>query len=151
MYDNRQEDDEESDKTIRETDEKEAGLRRILNFGHTVGHGIEKALGYKNITHGQAVVLGMKIMFNYSEGVQMIDPIYKVNAFNLMDKLISLRSLPKINVSEIKKAMNYDKKNEDGKINYVIPVSRRTVEIINEIDEKALDNEIVKFFTNVKN
>lgn len=42
-----------------ETDEKEAGLRRILNFGHTLGHAIETKLGYGKIRHGEAVILGM--------------------------------------------------------------------------------------------
>ena len=41
-------------------DENEADLRRILNFGHTIGHALESHLGYKVIKHGEAVSLGMK-------------------------------------------------------------------------------------------
>jgi len=40
-------------------DEKEADLRRLLNYGHTIGHGIEAALGYRDLTHGEAVAWGM--------------------------------------------------------------------------------------------
>jgi 3-dehydroquinate synthase len=40
-------------------DEKEADLRRLLNYGHTIGHGIEAALGYRHLTHGEAVAWGM--------------------------------------------------------------------------------------------
>ena len=129
-------------------DEKEKGKRRILNFGHTIGHGIEKALDFKTITHGQAVVIGMKIMFNYAVEAQLIDVMYMVNAFKLMDNLSPINNVPKINYKKIKEAMLHDKKNESGKIKYVIPVSRREVEVTDNINEKILDNEIVKFFTN---
>ena len=128
-------------------DEKESGLRRILNFGHTIGHGIEKAMNYKNITHGQAVLWGMKIMFNYAVSVQEIDKIYQVNAFNLMDKFSDTETIPKININTIKEAMTHDKKNENNKIKYIIPSSRREVKITDTINEKVLNDEIVKFFT----
>ena len=129
-------------------DEKEGNLRRILNFGHTIAHGIEKALDYRGITHGQAVVLGMKIIFNYAVSAQLIDKIYQVNAFNLMDKLSPVEKLPKINIKHIKEAITHDKKNDNGKIKYIIPCSRREVEITEDINEKLLDEEITKFFTN---
>ena len=129
-------------------DEKEGNLRRILNFGHTIGHGIEKALDYKNITHGEAVILGMKIMFNYAVTAQLIDKIYQVNAFNLMDKLAPDIKIPKPNIKKLKDAVSHDKKNVDGKIKYIIPVSRRTVEITDNVNQSILDDEIEKFFTN---
>lgn len=129
-------------------DEKEGGRRRILNFGHTIGHGIEKALDYKGITHGQAVVLGMKIMFNYALSAKLIDNIYQVNAFNLMDKLAPIINLPKIDISKVKEGMIYDKKSENGKIQFVIPSSRREVQITDNVDVNLLSDEIVKFFTN---
>ena len=129
-------------------DEKELGLRRILNFGHTIGHGVEKALGYKGLTHGQSVVLGMKIIFNYAVANQLIDKIYQVNAFKLMDKLAPVDNLPRINMASLKEGIAHDKKAQNGKIKYVIPKSRREVEITDNIDEKILEDEIVNFFTN---
>ena len=130
-------------------DEKESSKRRILNFGHTIGHGIEKALEYKYISHGQAVVLGMKIMFNYAVTRKLIDEIYRRNAFMLMDKLSPIENLPKVNTTAVKKAMTHDKKSENNRINFVIPISRREVEISDKIDINILNDEIVKFFTNV--
>ena len=129
-------------------DEKESGKRRILNFGHTVGHAIEKALDYRHITHGQAVVLGMKIIFNYAVTRNLIDDIYRKNAFILMDKLAPVEVPSRINTDTIIQAMRHDKKSENDKINFVIPVSRREVEISDKIDINILNNEIVKFFTN---
>ncbi len=129
-------------------DEKEGNLRRILNFGHTIGHGIEKALDYRELTHGQAVVLGMKIMFNYAVSAQIIDEIYRKNAFNLMDKLSPIENLPKISFSKVKDAISHDKKNVNNKVKYVIPISRREVKITDDINEHLLFEEIKKFFTN---
>ena len=134
--------------SVVKADEKEGNLRRIFNFGHTLGHGIEKALDYRGLTHGQAVVLGMKIMFNYAVSSQIIDKIYQVNAFNLMDKLSPVEKLPKINIKNIKEAILHDKKNVNGKIKYIIPSSRREVEITDNVNEELLDEEIKKFFTN---
>ncbi len=130
-------------------DEKEGGKRRILNFGHTIAHGIENSLGYRGLAHGQAVVLGMKIMFNYAVTSKIIDKIYQVNAFNLMDKLSVIEKIPKINLNSVIKSMVHDKKSEDGKIKFVIPVSRREVEITDKINLDILNDEIVKFFTNL--
>ena len=129
-------------------DEKESNLRRILNFGHTIGHGIEKALDYKNITHGEAVILGMKIMFNYAVEAQLIDKIYQVNAFNLIDKLAADVKNPKVSIDKIKEAIFHDKKTVNNKIKYVVPVSRREVEVTDGINQNILDEEITKFFTN---
>ena len=42
-----------------EEDEKEAGIRAFLNFGHTLGHAVEASMGYGNFTHGEAVLIGM--------------------------------------------------------------------------------------------
>lgn len=46
-------------KSVVEADEKEAGLRKVLNFGHTLGHGIESATGFSSLLHGECVALGM--------------------------------------------------------------------------------------------
>ena len=65
-----------------------------------------------------------------------------------MDKLAPVDNLPKVNASLVQKAMTHDKKSENNKINFVIPISRREVEITENIDINILNDEIVKFFTN---
>ena len=87
-------------------------------------------------------------MFNYAVTAQLIDKIYQVNAFNLMDKLAPDIKIPKPNIKKLKDAVSHDKKNVDGKIKYIIPVSRRTVEITDNVNQSILDDEIEKFFTN---
>ena len=54
-------------KKVVEKDEKEIGLRKILNFGHTFAHAYEASLGYdKKLNHGEAVILGIKTALNFS-------------------------------------------------------------------------------------
>ena len=60
-------------KSVVEKDEKESGLRRILNFGHTYGHAVEKITNYKKFTHGEAVVEGMRFAFELALKKNLID------------------------------------------------------------------------------
>lgn len=60
-------------KQVVEKDEKDTGLRMILNFGHTLGHAIEKLDGYKNISHGEAVSMGMLLITRLSEKLGITD------------------------------------------------------------------------------
>jgi 3-dehydroquinate synthase len=61
-------------KGIVERDERESGLRRILNFGHTIGHGIESASGFR-LNHGEAVAIGMAVEAKISSAIQMTNDI----------------------------------------------------------------------------
>jgi 3-dehydroquinate synthase len=61
-------------KDIVEADEKEAGERKLLNFGHTLGHAIESQGGYQAITHGEGVALGMQWITRCSEAAGLTDP-----------------------------------------------------------------------------
>ena len=67
-------------------DEKETGLRKILNFGHTYGHALEKITNYKTFTHGEAVAYGLHFIFNYAHKQKIIDANYKEMALILMHK-----------------------------------------------------------------
>ena len=67
-------------------DEKEAGLRAVLNFGHTFAHSIETITNYKKFTHGEAVAMGMKLAFELSYNLNFINKEYFDYAFNLIDK-----------------------------------------------------------------
>ena len=76
-------------KNVVEKDEKEGGLRKILNFGHTFAHAYEASLGYsKRLNHGEAVIVGLKTALNFSlkrnlikknEHSSIINHIYNCN------------------------------------------------------------------------
>ncbi len=86
-------------KNVVEQDEKEAGLRKILNFGHTVGHGIESA-NFQKLYHGECVALGMIPMCDPSIRQRVIDVLKKCNLYNLID----------FDWNRIKEAAFHDKK-----------------------------------------
>lgn len=125
-------------------DEKEQGLRAILNFGHTFAHAIEKVTEYTAYTHGEAVAIGMKMALNLSFKKQLIDKDY----YDLCLKLINLYEFElapnkKLTVETICDAMKLDKKVQSNKIRFVLPVGYKTVEIFNEIDENLI-KEVVQ-------
>lgn len=134
-------------------DEKEGNLRKILNFGHTFGHGVEKLC---KISHGEAVSIGMNMAFKLSLEKGYIDESYydkfikACDKFNLPLKFnisldeedeITEESKDKIN-KEILEIMKNDKKNSFGKINLILPIGFGKVKIIDEIDEDEILNII---------
>jgi len=109
-------------------DEKEAGLRAILNFGHTIGHGIEKCSNYHGINHGQAVAIGMRGIFEIALKTGLIEKEYYAKATSLLENYgLDYRIPSSIDKTDILSAMSLDKKVKDGKIRLVLPVSKSEV------------------------
>ena len=114
---------EESIKTkskIVTKDEKESGIRAILNFGHTFGHAIEAKNNYKNITHGAAITLGMIIASKISFFEGHISKYQLDNIINMISSLDLDTNHGKYKYSDLKKFMSTDKKVSDGKLNLIL-------------------------------
>ena len=77
-------------------DEREGGLRRVLNLGHTIGHALEAETGYKSLLHGEAVAWGMIAATNIALSVGRTD---SVTAGRIADAVLSLGRLPEVNVA----------------------------------------------------
>jgi 3-dehydroquinate synthase/shikimate kinase/3-dehydroquinate synthase len=112
-------------KKIVETDEKEIGVRKILNFGHTFAHAYEASLGYsRRLNHGEAVILGIQTATRFS----LINNILNIKEFNSIENHLDKLSLPKnINkffstkdLNKILSFMKKDKKNNTNKVNLVL-------------------------------
>lgn len=100
-------------------DEKEKGVRALLNFGHTVGHAIEKCSGYK-IPHGSAVAVGMVIISRAAYKCSFCDE----NCTDIIASLNKKYSLPvstDFSASELSSAAMADKKRAGDKIKLIIP------------------------------
>ena len=112
-------------KKVVEIDEKEVGIRKILNFGHTFAHAYEATLGYsKKLNHGEAVILGIKTAAKFSLSANILN----IKEFNLIENHLNNLSLPKdINkffstkdLNKILLFMKKDKKNNTHRINLVL-------------------------------
>lgn len=101
-------------------DEKEAGLRAILNFGHTFGHAIEAGLGYGEWLHGEAVGCGMVMASDLSHRLGLIDE----DTFQRIRALIERTGLPvkgpQLGADRYIELMQVDKKAEGGEIRFVV-------------------------------
>ena len=128
-------------------DEKEGGLRRILNFGHTMAHAIEEATGYSKYTHGEAVAIGMIGAAHISESLGRIDNATLERLQNLIDKLGMVSRAEDCDVDHMFKAIFRDKKTINGKINWVLMDSIGKVSIVSDVPDevvKSAFNYIVK-------
>lgn len=112
--------------SVVEKDEKENGLRRILNFGHTYGHAIEKITKYKKYTHGEAIVAGMKYAFNLAIKRNLIDKNYKFFAEDVIKKF-NFVEIPEFDREKMIELMQLDKKAVNEKIIFILPIDYSTV------------------------
>src|ERR1700737_1997320 len=101
-------------------DEREDGLRRVLNLGHTIGHALEAETGYQRLLHGEAVAWGMIAATNIALSVGRTD---SVTAGRIADAVLSLGRLPEVNVSsrKILARLRSDKKTQNGVVHFVLP------------------------------
>ena len=135
-------------KYVVEKDEKEKGLRKILNFGHTFAHAYEASTGYsKKLNHGEAVILGIQTALNFSLKKNLI----KKNEHNSIVQHISNCNLPSkisgfFKVKDSKKIVTFmlkDKKNKSSKINLILLKKIGSPLINREYNKKVL-NEFLK-------
>ena len=101
-------------------DEREGGLRAILNFGHTFGHAIEAGLGYGVWLHGEAVGCGMVMAAELSQRMGMIDADTVQRLRALVDAAGLPTRAPDLGVERWLELMEVDKKNEGGAIKFIL-------------------------------
>jgi 3-dehydroquinate synthase len=106
---------------IVKADEKEQGVRALLNFGHTFGHAIECASHYKLYLHGEAVAIGINCAFYTSLLLNLIDATLIDRLHELLRRLKLPFSLPEaLPAEELLYLMYGDKKTVDGKLNLIL-------------------------------
>ena len=106
--------------SIVEQDERESGIRAILNFGHTFGHAIESGVGYGNWLHGEAVSSGMVLASRLSQKLDLLKEDEVVRIKNLLDSMNLPTDSPKLDISTFVDLMKKDKKNKNNRINYIL-------------------------------
>ena len=119
------------------TDEREGDLRRILNFGHTIGHALEAETGYKHFLHGEAVAWGMVAASMIAAAMQRAD---SETARKIISAVLALAPLPKVETrgKKVARRLGADKKTLDGVVHFVLPVEIGRVEIANDVPQAAV-------------
>ena len=104
-----------------ERDEREQNLRRLLNFGHTVGHAVEKATGYSRFLHGEAVAMGMVVAAGLSAKLGLCGPDVGARLAALLSALGLSTAIPDdVDPTAVIDAVAYDKKASGGKVIFVL-------------------------------
>jgi 3-dehydroquinate synthase len=122
-------------------DERESGLRMILNFGHTVGHALEQATGYKTMLHGEAIGWGMVAALHLARKRGTIAG----NQFERLESLIHLYGpLPalKLRPGKVLAATGSDKKNVGGVRRFVLPVGIGDAGVVEDVTAAELESAI---------
>ena len=119
-------------------DEKENGIRAILNFGHTFGHAIEAHGEYKKILHGEAVAKGMKVASKISYLENLISEKEHKEVIALLQNFEFDLSLEQYKYRELKPYIFRDKKIKAGKLNLVLLNKLSNAVVTNSFDAKSL-------------
>jgi len=119
------------------SDERESGLRRVLNLGHTIGHALEAQSGYRRFLHGEAVACGMIAAARISAAVGKCDAN---TAERIVLAVLALGPLPKVRARgrEIFRLLQADKKARAGVVHFVLPREIGKVEIVSDVPEKTV-------------
>jgi len=106
--------------SVIERDEREAELRHVLNYGHTIGHALEASTGYARYTHGEAVALGIVAEARLAWRLGIADEETTTRQERMLDTLGLPVRAPSIDVEPVVTAMARDKKAKDGRIPFVL-------------------------------
>ena len=125
-------------KTIVEKDEKESGIRTLLNYGHTIGHGIETATDYTKYRHGEAVSIGMVFAGSIALNRGLLSEADFLRQKSILEAFGLPTKLENVDIERILFAITADKKNLYGKIRMVLPHSIGSAGIYDDIKMNEL-------------
>ncbi len=123
-------------------DERESGLRMILNYGHTAAHAVETYTSYERYTHGEAVSIGMVIAARlaHSMGMLRAEPVHRL--MRLLERFGLPTHLSKADPGVLMSLMDTDKKAVAGTVRFVLPTQMGRVEVTNSVPRDMLRRAI---------
>lgn len=125
-------------------DEREGGLRKILNFGHTVGHAIEAVTGYTKFLHGEAVALGMR---GATELARLRGELRADAAAEIIQVIASYGPLPStagIAAWDVYRRLRSDKKTMQGDVHFVLPLRIGATEVVSGLTETQMMSAVME-------
>ena len=126
-------------------DEKEAGLRAILNYGHTIGHAVESLTGYRLVNHGEAVAIGMVAAGHLA----FVQKLWDGASLQRQNALIEKAGLPTrlpagLRSEDILAALQLDKKVKAGKVRFVLPTQIGAAIVTDEVEPGQIQHVLEK-------
>lgn len=127
-------------------DERELGLRAVLNYGHTIGHALEAAGKYRALKHGEAVLLGMaaEAFIAQQMGLLSAEVLQRIEAFVSQVPLEFKKD--SLAPSKILSAIRHDKKSVEGKTRFVLPVRLGEVRILDDVEPALIRLSLKRAF-----
>jgi len=125
-------------------DEKESGLRRILNFGHTIGHALEAETSYARFLHGEAVALGMKAAVHLSHVTGYLSAEDSVDVLECIERYGPWPSAKDLSAQRVFSHLRKDKKTLQGTVHFVLASRIGETQVVNGIDDRLVLEAIGK-------
>ena len=119
-------------------DEREGGLRRVLNFGHTVGHALEAATKYRRYRHGEAIALGMLAAADLSVARGALAERERQALAQLIAQLGPLPTVSDLRIGEVLEAIRRDKKVVHGRLHFVLAIEIGATMTVDDVTEEEL-------------
>jgi len=123
-------------------DEKEGDLRRILNFGHTVGHALEAETHYERFLHGEAIAFGMRAATELAVRAVHLERTEAAAIHSVVQRYGPIPSLQGISPANLIARLRADKKTTHGNVHFVLPVRIGDVKIVSGVAENAVREAI---------
>jgi 3-dehydroquinate synthase len=114
-------------------DERESGIRALLNLGHTIGHAIEKSLEFGELRRGEAVGFGIIAVSYISNKLGYLSEDEFKRISELLLYVVPISNFPIISIEKILESMSLDKKKEGGKLRFVLPETIGKAKIISDV------------------
>ena len=126
-----------------EADERESGVRRTLNFGHTAGHALEAVTKYRRFRHGEAVAYGMLVAAELAVTRGALDPADRAALSDLIVKMGPLPPVADLSSAQVLDAMSRDKKVVAGQLHFVLPTSIGATAVVTDVTPAELTRALV--------
>ena len=126
-----------------QADERESGLRRTLNFGHTAGHALEAVTKYRRFRHGEAIAYGMLAAAELARGRQVVSTQDRDALHALIVKMGPLPPVGDLDAAHVVEAVSRDKKVVDGTLHFVLPTAIGRTEIATDVSAAELREALV--------
>jgi 3-dehydroquinate synthase len=125
-------------------DERESGLRRILNFGHTVGHALESVTKYRRFRHGEAIAYGMLAAADLAVARGALSERERGALAGLITKLGPLPPVADLSIAQILEVIRRDKKVVNGKLHFVLCTAIGATTIVDDVTEDELTQALTR-------